>query len=361
MVAKKSKSKQRNRVIERDGRYRAMVRVRPFDAASKTFSTRAEAEDWADNLVRELKTKRKSGEVRKDLTSLTIRGLAEEYLEDHETKKLKTFADIQRLLGWWCNHFGAEKILATGPVKLREARTLLQKGGRAEGTVNRYLGALRSAWSWGKSAGLIPAEKIWPTRLFLSEPRERVRYLNDGELKSLLAVAEKHSPWMNAAIVTSICTGLRQGELLRLTCADIDLPKQTLTVHISKTGKRRLVSLPAPAIDALKKIRGVGLRPVFMQSDGEPVNKSRLRVQWLKVRADAKLEDKKDKDKDFNWHDLRHSCASLLAQGGSSLPEIGHVLGHSSPAVTAKYAHLIEGKPVTGTAALVAKILEAKL
>jgi integrase len=360
MVAKKSKSKKKwDRVWERkneDGTtsYKGVVRVRPFDTATKVFSDGAEAAEWAAKLVNELKAKRKSGEVRKDLTSLTIKGLIEEYLDDHETKKLKTFDDIERLLGWWVNHFGAEKILETGPVKLREARALLQKGGRAEGTCNRYLGALRSAWSWGKAAGLIPADRFWPTRLFLSEPRERVRYLNDGELKAVLAEAEKNSPWMSAAIVTSICTGLRQGELLRLEAKDINFTKQTLTVHISKTGKRRLVHLEAPAIDALKKIRGVGSKRVFVQSDGSPIDKSRLRVQWLKVRAAAKLED-------FHWHDLRHSCASFLAQGGASLPEIGHVLGHSSPSITAKYAHLIEGAAVTGSAALAAKILGAKL
>lgn len=334
-------------------RYRGVVRVKGFDPAFKTFSTRAEARAWADNLVRELHAKRKTGEARKDITSLTIKGLVEDYLADHETKKLNTFADIQRLLGWWVNHYGAEKIFEVGPVKLREARGLLHKG-RAEGTVNRYLGALRSCWSWGRAAGYIGADKVWPTRLLLSEPRERVRYLNDGELKAVLDESEKHSPWMHAAIVTAICTGLRQGELLRLTWADIDLAKGTVTVHLSKTGKRRLVHVPQPAIDALKKLRGVGLRPVFLQTDGKAVNKSRLRVQWLKVRAAAKLQD-------FHWHDLRHSCASFLAQAGASLPEIGHVLGHSSPSITAKYAHLIAGAPVTGSAALAAKILGAKL
>jgi hypothetical protein len=49
--------------------------------------------------------------------------------------------DVERLLAWWVNHFGAEKILEFGAVKLREARELLRNG-RANGTVNRYCPAL---------------------------------------------------------------------------------------------------------------------------------------------------------------------------------------------------------------------------
>ena len=62
----------------------------------------------------------------------------------------------------------------------------------------------------------------------------------------------------------------------------------------------------------------------------------------------------------FRWHDLRHTCASYLAQAGASLPEIGHVLGHASAAATHRYVHQVAGKPVTGSAALAAK-LSAKL
>jgi integrase len=358
MATKNSRSKKRDRVWERKNKdgttsYLGVVRVRPFDPASKAFPTRAEARRWADDLVRELTTKRNSSDVRKDITSLTLKQLVEEYLAEHETKKLRTFDDVERLLGWWVNHFGAEKVLETGPVKLREARDLLHKGGRAEGTVNRYLGSLRSAWNWGKAAGLIPADKMWPTRLFLSEPRERVRFLNDGELKAVLAEAEKNAPWMHAAVVVSLATGLRQGELLRLAWADIDSAKQTIIVHVSKSGKRRLIHLPSPAVEALKKMRVVGPKLVFVRPDGTPADKGFLNFNWKKVRKNAGLVD-------FHWHDLRHSCASFLAQAGASLTEIASVLGHSSPSITAKYAHMVAGRPVTGADKLAEK-LGAKL
>ena len=329
----------------------AWVRVKPFKPVSKAFQSLVEARTWAEALEAELRKQRTRGEARKDLTVLTIKGLVVEFLKDPETKSLKYFDDLEALLGWWVNHCGAERVMQFGTVKLREARERLGNG-RAPGTVNRYLSALRSCWNWGRAAQYIPAEKVWPTRLFLTEPRERVRFLNDTELKAVLAEAEKHSTWMYAAVIVSLATGLRQGELLRLEWKDVDTEKKTITVLISKNTKRRIVHLPAPAADALKKLRRdgiVGPKPVFVRPDGTPADKSFLTVHWNKVRTAAGLTD-------FRWHDLRHSCASFLAQNGASLVEIGSVLGHSSPSITAKYSHLVAGKAVTGADRLAEKL-----
>jgi len=52
-----------------------------------------------------------------------------------------------------------------------------------------------------------------------------------------------------------------------------------------------------------------------------------------KALKDAKI-------KDFRFYDLRHSCASYLAQSGASLLEIADVLGHKQIEVTKRYAHL---------------------
>src|SRR5262249_21262388 len=48
-------------------------------------------------------------------------------------------------------------------------------------------------------------------------------------------------------------------------------------------------------------------------------------------------------------HDLRHTYASLLASSGLSLPTIGSLLGHSQPATTHRYAHLLDESLRRGT------------
>ena len=139
---------------------------------------------------------------------------------------------------------------------MRDARSLLSNG-RANGTVNRYLGALRSCWNWGRAAQFIPAEKVWPTRLLLTEPDARVRYLNDSELAAVLDKAKQCALWMHAGVVLSIATGLRQGEMLRLEWANVDLLKGTVTVMQAKNTKGRGNSSGASCIC---------LRPRWMRS-----------------------------------------------------------------------------------------------
>ena len=49
---------------------------------------------------------------------------------------------------------------------------------------------------------------------------------------------------------------------------------------------------------------------------------------------------------DFRWHDLRHCCASYLAQDGKSLGLIGKHLGHKSSVSTERYSHLSDEETI---------------
>ncbi len=333
----------------------AQVRIKPFKPIAKTFSTKAAAKEWADAKERELRAQRKHGADREDLPSLTIQTLIEEFLADPETKALRYFDDLERLLAEWVNDMGSARVADVGVIKLRAARDKLRGSGdrtRAPATVNRHLSALRSCWNWGRTAGLIPLDRQWPSRLMLTEPKGRTRFLSDDELARLLTVAKEHSAVMHAAILVSLATGVRQGELLRLTWRDIDLEAGKIQILQSKNGDARAVFLPTVAREALKALRqGKVVSPtaVFLVAAGVPLQKGSLEARWRSIRAAAGLRD-------FRWHDLRHSCASFLAQRGATLLEIGSVLGHRSPSVTQRYSHLVQGAPVTGHSELDKKL-----
>lgn len=262
------------------------------------------------------------------------------------------------LCTWWVGHFGSERALELNVLKLREARESLRKTGKKPATVNRYLSAMRSCWNWERAAGLLPQDLLWPKRLMLTEPSGRVRYLTHGELDALMTAAAQHSPVLHAAVMVSLGCGIRQGELRRLRWQDMDFERQQLRVVKAKNVKAdgesrsRSVYMPPVVVLALRKLRGsspvIGQR-VICDESGQPVAKEWIEYRWRAVRDAAGLQD-------FRWHDLRHSCASYLAQQGASLLEIGAVLGHRSPAATARYAHLTDAKPVTGHAALDAKL-----
>jgi integrase len=333
--------------------YVAQVRIQPFKPIAKSFPTKPAALDWADDTEKSLRKQRERGADRSDLPALTVKTLVDEFLADSETKALRYVDDLERLCAWWVNEYGSTRVADLGVLKLRAARDKLKDGGETErgaATINRYLSAFRSCWNWGRTAGLIPQERGWPSRLLLTEPRGRTRYLTDDELEKLIAAARKHSALMYAAVVVSLGTGMRQGELLRLEWKDVDFARQRVRILETKNDQPRAVHLPAIAVEALKALKAgpvVGQRSVFFFASKVKSKdaKSALSARWKVVRKNAGLED-------FRWHDLRHSCASFLAQKGATLLEIGSVLGHKSPSVTMRYSHLVAGAPVTGAAAL---------
>lgn len=201
----------------------------------------------------------------------------------------------------------------------------------------------RRAWNWGRKTSLVDSASAWPPELLLTEINKQSRFLTDDELASVLEQAGRLYPVMRAAIIVSLACGIRQGELLRLKWHDVDLSQKSLTIRETKTDTPRAVYLPDVAATALKPLKTgpvVG-RAVLLDEAGQTLTRSDLLCRWKLIRKAASLDD-------FRWHDLRHSCASYPAQHGASLLEMGQVLGHKSPATTARYAHLVAGKPVTG-------------
>jgi len=58
-----------------------------------------------------------------------------------------------------------------------------------------------------------------------------------------------------------------------------------------------------------------------------------IKKTWYGIRKTAGLDD-------LRLHDLRHNYASMMVNSGRSLYEVQHILGHSDPKVTMRYAHL---------------------
>jgi site-specific recombinase XerD len=67
------------------------------------------------------------------------------------------------------------------------------------------------------------------------------------------------------------------------------------------------------------------------QQTGEPY--TTITKVWDRLRRKANLPQ-------VRIHDLRHGFASFLVNNGRTLYEVQQILGHSSPSVTMRYAHL---------------------
>jgi hypothetical protein len=88
------------------------------------------------------------------------------------------------------------------------------------------------------------------------------------------------------------------------------------------------VPLNDEAIGLLNRWReqGSGGRRIFEVSTG-------FRTAWAKLLKRASITK-------FRWHDLRHHFASRLVQAGVPLNTVRDLLGHSSVAMSLRYAHL---------------------
>jgi integrase len=329
-----------------------LVRVPGFDRFSKTFKTQQEAEAWALPLAKDL-MEQKGKVSRPNLPTLTISELINQYLDDPNTEALKSYEDYADRANWWKTNYGSVKVLDFDVPLLYEARNKLRMGGRHEirsaATVNRHLAVMRLIWNWGKDSGwrLPNDNREWPKKLHMKEPDGRKRFLSPDEMDTLLKAAEA-DPMVKAAIQVSITTGVRQGELLRLKWADVDFTNSHITIFETKNATPRsihLVSRARAALQALKAAKVVSPTWVFTLENGQQLKQAQLEMRWRRIREAAGLVN-------FRWHDLRHTCASYLAQNGATLLEIAEVLGHKTMQMVKRYAHLVQGAPVKGHAAL---------
>jgi integrase len=135
---------------------------------------------------------------------------------------------------------------------------------------------------------------------------------------------------LTPAVLLSMNTGMRRGELLALRWASVDVKGKQLTIEGStaKSQQTRHIPLNAEALEVLKKWKE-------QAPEGERV----IAVDTgFKTAFSALLE--RAKITKFRWHDLRHHFASRLVQAGVPLNTVRELLGHSSMAMTLRYAHL---------------------
>lgn len=139
-----------------------------------------------------------------------------------------------------------------------------------------------------------------------------------------------------AALRLLILTGCRLREILHAKWANVDLERGILSLPDHKTIRSvgpKLVVLNAPAVRVLGDLERIG--PYIISGDDPQRPRADLKRPWELVSKRAGL-------KNVRIHDLRHTHASVGAGSGIPLQLVGKLLGHSSPQVTARYAHVAD-------------------
>ncbi|MSR83823.1 MAG: site-specific integrase, partial [Candidatus Latescibacteria bacterium] len=222
-------------------------------------------------------------------------------------------------------------------------------------TVKHLLRLLRQMLSHAVEWGYIrtnPAQKVKDPRV----PKFEMDFLSPKEIRHLLGTVE--SKW-HPFFLTAITTGLRQGELLAMKWANLDWKSSRYFVRESllqigvfaapKTeGSAQSVDLTPACVEALQAHRkrqaaeklevGASYQDhdlVFATALGTALDAHNV-VKRVFHPSLAKAELRR-----IRFHDLRHTCATLLINEGISPKYIQRQLRHTSIETTFdRYGHL---------------------
>ena len=163
---------------------------------------------------------------------------------------------------------------------------------------------------------------------------------------------------LGTALALLYLTGLRAGEMLRLTSADIDFRDAVLRVRDTKFGKSRLVPVAADVMMRLRQCQRVVAKqtraqvpeaPFFPAPSGRAYSLTALRTAFHQTLAMASIP-RCCAGRSLRLHDLRHSFAVLRvllwyrqeADLGVVLPALATYMGHVGIASSQRYLQLTE-------------------
>ena len=186
----------------------------------------------------------------------------------------------------------------------------------APATINRSLGAMKKALTIAYRSGVTHADYGDKIKR-LPENNRRHIYLSVAQVKK---IADRASETTRAAIWIALLTGCRRGEILKITKDDIGEDSIRIRQGNTKTLQERI----CPIVPALRP--WLEYIPLQITYEG-------IKSGFRRAREMAGMPE-------VHFHDLRHSCASILINAGVPLEVIRDVLGHTSVKTTERYAHL---------------------
>lgn len=212
-------------------------------------------------------------------------------------------------------------------------------------TVNRSaVAVLRQLFTFAKTEGArFDHEPKWKD-LFLPEPEERVRELQDEELASINAsMRDDYAPF----IAFALSTGLRFREIVTLRWSEVNFGTKQI-VRLGKGGRRVVVEITSTVRKIIFPLQGQHPDFVFsyvamygnkrlgrVRGQRYPLTINGAKTAWQRLRSNAGL-------KDFRFHDFRHDFGTkVLRESGGNFKLAQKALNHRDIKSTLRYAHVL--------------------
>ena len=212
-------------------------------------------------------------------------------------------------------------------------------------TVNRRLSSVRSFFRWLAGEGLVesnPADVVSGPKLARSLPRT----IPPADMVRLLSVwrgSDKPADMRNRAILEFLyACGARISETSGLLVGNVDFDTAQVRVF-GKGSKERIVPLHELAIASMRDylfnarpalLAGKESPYFFVSTRGNQMSPDALRKMFKQSLLAAGL------DQTLSPHDMRHTFATDLVEGGADLRSVQEMLGHSSLSTTQIYTHV---------------------
>jgi integrase len=246
------------------------------------------------------------------------------YIEHAQTlRSASTSAHHALRLGPWAAKYKASQarefsahVIKDMSVKIKDEKTGKLKHAYAPATINRSLATAKKGLALAWERNLTPEN--YGLRIHsLAVHNKREVFLSVEQVREITLHCTDQA---KAAIWAALLTGARRGELFRIRAEHIGVDTISIPASHTKTQRARVI----PIIPALRP--WLEYFPLTMSIDG-------IKSSWRRARVKAGMEH-------VNYHDLRHSCASIMLGLGVDLYTIGKILGHANVQTTQRYAHL---------------------
>lgn len=246
------------------------------------------------------------------------------YVEHAKTlRSSDTSAYHARRLGPWAEKYKASQAQEFADHVIKDMGKLVEnpktkkvRPAYAPATVNRSLACAKKGLELAWRQRLIPENYGLRIKLVTVNNKREV-FLTVDQVRQ---IADHCSEQAQAAIWFALLTGARRGEIFQIRAEHIGEDTITLPASHTKTNRMRVI----PIIPALRP--WLKHFPLTITVDG-------AKSAWRRARVTAGMGH-------VNFHDLRHSCASIMLGLGVDLYTISKVLGHSTIQTTQRYSHL---------------------
>lgn len=213
----------------------------------------------------------------------------------------------------------------------------------APGTCNRVRVLLVYLFNLAIKTWKIPGVSHNPARDIPDFPdTHRQVFLNPEDIERLLEAGRPRPGMQNPhtlqIVMLLTLTGVRKANALQAEWSEFDLVRGlwSIPAHKTKQKKPQTIQLAQEVLNLLQQLPSRETDAVYLFTNPKTRKPYKsIHYSWDSMRKRAGLSH-------VRMHDLRHTFASLLINGGASLFLVQTALGHSSPQTTLRYAHLSE-------------------